>query len=157
MNNDHDTTQHPRSPESKEAAAQHPSDPPIRVNHHMVGGILIPNAEGVRWYKDTYGVELSKDHRMDGSVRMQLERILTREYNLPFGVDYAPRRDFLATTQVEDGVWVHNNPKYVDDVLVPEHQMKGDSPREEEMREILRDLGFKLYPGEFKCFYSYSS
>ncbi|KAJ6499811.1 hypothetical protein DFH09DRAFT_1375968 [Mycena vulgaris] len=99
----------------------------------MVGGILIPNAEGVRWFEETYGRELRKDHRGE-----------------PLGVEYAPRRDapwydFLAATQLEKGVGEHDNPHGIDEVLqvLSGQQMKGDSAREEQMRGILCKLGRK--------------
>jgi hypothetical protein len=112
----------------------------------MVGGIHIPNEEGVRWYERKYGRELPKDHRGDMSVRMELERILTEEEGEPLGVEYAPRRDahwydFLAATQLERGVWEHYNPDGIDEVFLPEQQMKGESAREDQMRETLRKLG----------------
>jgi hypothetical protein len=112
----------------------------------MVGGIHIPNEEGVRWFEETYGRELPKDHHADASVRMELERILTEVEGEPLGVEYAPRRDapwydFLAATQLERGIWEHDNPVGVDEVFLPEQQMKGESAREEQMRGILRKLG----------------
>ncbi|KAJ7741277.1 hypothetical protein B0H16DRAFT_1464473 [Mycena metata] len=145
------------SSESAEAASLQNSPPSAgRFSYKMIGGILISNEDGVRWFEKTYGTELRKDHSADASVRVELERILTEEKGQPFGVEYAPRRgapwyDFLATTQVEKGVWEHYEPRGTDEVLLPEHQMKGDSAREEQMREILRKLG--LEPGEFKCYY----
>ncbi|KAJ7206307.1 hypothetical protein GGX14DRAFT_643330, partial [Mycena pura] len=148
-------------------AKAHDSDPPEskavtpsnsrRTNYRMVGGILIPNEEGIRWFEQTYGRELSKDHSADASVRVELERVLTEVVEgVPFGVEYAPRRDaawcdFLAVTQSESGVWEHSNPDGVNEVSLPGQQMKGGSAREEQMRGILCKLG--LQPGEFKCYY----
>ncbi|KAJ6585204.1 hypothetical protein B0H19DRAFT_1250083 [Mycena capillaripes] len=124
--------------ESKEVVPSHNLTPSAakRTHYQMVGSILIPNEEGVRWFEQTYGRKLRKDHRADASVRLELERILTEEEGQPLDVEYAPHRDapwhdFLAATQFETG-------------------MKGDSAREEEMRKILRKLG--LQPGEFKCY-----
>ncbi|KAJ6553850.1 hypothetical protein B0H10DRAFT_1968129 [Mycena sp. CBHHK59/15] len=141
-------------PESKEASPSHNSPPSTarRTSYQMVGGILISNEEGVRWFEQTYGRELPKDHRTDASVRMELERILTEVEGEPLGVEYAPRRDtpwydFLAATQLERGIWEHGNPDGIDEVSLPGQQMKGDSAREEQMRGILRKLG--LQPGEF--------
>jgi hypothetical protein len=130
------------APESKEVAPSAAK----RTSYQMVGGIHIPNEEGVRWFEETYGRELPKDHRADASVRMELERILTEVEGEPLGVEYAPRRDapwydFLAATQLERGIWEHNNPNGVDEVFLPEQQMKGDSAREDQMRGILRKLG----------------
>jgi hypothetical protein len=112
----------------------------------MAGGIHIPNEEGVRWFEQTYGRELPKDHREDASVRVELERILTEVEGELLGVEYAPRcdapwYDFLAATQLERGIWEHGNPDGIDEVSLPRHQMKGDSAREEKMRGILRKLG----------------
>ncbi|KAJ7692363.1 hypothetical protein B0H14DRAFT_2570796 [Mycena olivaceomarginata] len=133
-------------PESKETAPSHNSPPSAarRTNYQMVGGIHIPNEEGVRWFEQTYGRELPKDHREDASVRVELERILTEVEGEPFGVEYAPRRDapwydFLAATQFERGIWEHGNPDGIDEVPLPQ-QMKGDSAREDQMRGILRKL-----------------
>ncbi|KAJ7470245.1 hypothetical protein B0H11DRAFT_2196505 [Mycena galericulata] len=138
------------SPVSEEGAPSHNAPPSAgsarRTNYQMVGGILIPNEEGVRWFEKTYGRELRKDHRQDASVRMELERILTEVEGEPFGVEYVPRRDapwydFLAATQWEKGIWEHDNTDYIDEVLQPEQQMKGHSAREEQMRVILGKLG----------------
>ncbi|KAJ7735868.1 hypothetical protein DFH07DRAFT_967058 [Mycena maculata] len=146
------------SPESKGDAPPLDSSPSVarRINYQMVGGIHIPNEEGVRWYERKYGRELPKDHRGDMSVRMELERILTEEEGEPLGVEYAPRcdahwYDFLAATQLARGVWEHYNPDGIDEVFLPEQQMKGESAREDQMRETLCKLG--LQPGEFKCYY----
>ncbi|KAJ7362416.1 hypothetical protein DFH08DRAFT_1073593 [Mycena albidolilacea] len=118
--------------ESKEVPPSHNSLPSAtrRTHYQMVGGIHIPNEEGVRWFEQTYGRELPKDHREDASVRVELERILT---------------------ELERGIWEHGNPDGIDEVSLPRQQMKGDSAREEQMRGILRKLG--LQPGEFKRFY----
>ncbi|KAJ7890056.1 hypothetical protein B0H14DRAFT_3429115 [Mycena olivaceomarginata] len=112
----------------------------------MVGGIHISNEEGVRWFEQTYGRELPKDHREDASVRAELERILTEVEGELLGVEYAPHcdapwYDFLAATQLERGIWEHGNPDGIDEVSLPRQQMKGDSAREEKMRGILRKLG----------------
>ncbi|KAJ7065241.1 hypothetical protein C8F01DRAFT_736354 [Mycena amicta] len=144
---------HHSPPESKAAASRRKS---TRTNYQMVGGILIPNEEGVRWFEETYGRQLPKDHRADATVRVELERILTEVEGEPFGVEYATRRDapwydFLAATQLEQGVWEHDDPDGFDEVTLPSQQMKGDSAREENMRQILRKLG--LQPGEFKCYF----
>ncbi|KAF8211883.1 hypothetical protein K438DRAFT_2010216 [Mycena galopus ATCC 62051] len=153
----HDARDSP-SRESTEVGHSHNSSPNAtrRFSSLMVGGIHIPNEEGVRWFEKKYGKELSKDHRADASVRVELERILTEEEGEPLGVEYAPRRDapwydFLAATQLERGIWEHDNPVGIEEVCIPEQQMQGDSAKEEHMREILRKLG--LQPGEFKCFY----
>ncbi|KAF8208440.1 hypothetical protein K438DRAFT_2012512 [Mycena galopus ATCC 62051] len=70
----HDVRDSP-SPESMEVGYSHNSPPNAarRFNSLMVGGIHISNEEGVRWFEKTYGRELSKDHREDASVRMELE------------------------------------------------------------------------------------
>ncbi|KAJ7452283.1 hypothetical protein FB451DRAFT_1283036 [Mycena latifolia] len=137
------------SPERKEDIPSFDSSPSVtrRISYQMVGGIHIrvPNEEGVRWYEHKYGRELPKDHRGDMS-----------EEGEPLGVEYAPRRDahwydFLAATQLERGVWEHYNPDGIDEVFLPKQQMKGESAREDQMRETLRKLG--LQPGEFKCYY----
>ncbi|KAJ7106778.1 hypothetical protein C8R44DRAFT_745232 [Mycena epipterygia] len=150
--NAHDATHNYSPPESKEVTPSHtftlPASAARRTNYQMVGGILIPNEEGVRWFEEMYGRELRKDHSADASVRMELERILTEVEGEPLGVEYAPRRDapwydFLATTQLEKGIWAHDNPDGMDEVFLPGQQMKGDSAREEQMRGILCKLGRK--------------
>ncbi|KAF8143837.1 hypothetical protein K438DRAFT_2029439 [Mycena galopus ATCC 62051] len=136
------------SPERKGDAPPLDSSPSVtsRISYQMVGGIHIPNEEGVRWYECKYGRELPKDHRGDMRVRMELERVLTEEEGEPLGVEYAPRRDtghwydFLAATQLERGVWEHHNPDGFDEVSLPEQQMKGESAREDQMRATLRKL-----------------
>ncbi|KAJ7748143.1 hypothetical protein B0H14DRAFT_3167127 [Mycena olivaceomarginata] len=114
----------------------------------MVGGIHIPNEEGVRWFEQTYGTELPKDHRADASVRVELERILTEVEGLTLrrGIRTASRRPLW-----ERGIWEHGNTDGTNEVSLPGQQMKGDSAREEQMRGILRKLG--LQPGEFECYY----
>ncbi|KAJ7215670.1 hypothetical protein B0H12DRAFT_1241972 [Mycena haematopus] len=153
--NDADSARdHPSS--EKEAAPPHNSSPRQTYQLHNDRCIHIPNEEGVRWFGQTYDRELRKDHCADVSVRMELERILTEVEGEPLGVEYAPCRDtpwydFLAATQLENGIWEHDNPHGINEVSLPEHQMKGDSAREERMCGILRKLG--LQPGEFKCYY----
>ncbi|KAF8909194.1 hypothetical protein CPB85DRAFT_1435770 [Mucidula mucida] len=126
-----------------------------RTNYQMIGGLHIPNEEGVRWLTESYGFDLSPDHSMDASVRVNLDEMLLDE-GYQFGCYYAPRRDaayhdFLAVTQKERGAWTHTNPDGVDEVLIEEHKMKGGTPQEDKMREELKRLGIKA--GEFKCFY----
>ncbi|KAJ7767906.1 hypothetical protein DFH07DRAFT_769427 [Mycena maculata] len=148
--NAHDAHNSP-PPEGKDAAPSHNMPPTAarRTSYQMVGGIVIPNEEGVRWFEQTYGRELPKDHCADASVRMELERILTEVEGEPLGVEYAPRRDapwydFLAAMQLARGMWEHGNPAGVDEVSLPAQQMKGDSAREEQMRGILCKLGLSV-------------
>ncbi|KAJ7830927.1 hypothetical protein B0H14DRAFT_2593058 [Mycena olivaceomarginata] len=111
--NAHDAHNSPL-PESKEAAPSHNSPPSAarRTHYQMVGGIHIPNEEGVRWFEQTYGTELPKDHRADASW--------------------------------ERGIWEHGNADGTNEVSLPGQQMKGDSAREEQMREILRKLAWGI-------------
>ncbi|KAK7012859.1 hypothetical protein R3P38DRAFT_1563516 [Favolaschia claudopus] len=100
----------------------------------MYGGLTISNEEGVRWLKEKYGISLAKDHSEDGTVRLALQDLLMDEEGWPFDVHYAPPKepsadghsscDFLAVTQIENGVWEHQSWGSVD---IPEHQMKGDT------------------------------
>ncbi|KAJ7500988.1 hypothetical protein B0H11DRAFT_2275351 [Mycena galericulata] len=103
MSTTNDATHDFPSPVSEEGAPSHNPPPSAgsarRTNYQMVGGILILNEEGVRWFEKTYGRELRKDHREDASVRMELERILTEVEGEPFGVEYVPRRDALWTNE----------------------------------------------------------
>ncbi|KAJ7911205.1 hypothetical protein B0H13DRAFT_1876066 [Mycena leptocephala] len=112
------------SPERKEDTPSLDSSPSItrRISYQMVGGIHIPNEEGVRWYERKYGRELPKDHRGDMSVRMELERILTEEEGEPSASNM--HRVVMPL------------------VFLPEQQMKGESAREDQMPRDLAKFGF---------------
>ncbi|KAF7361218.1 hypothetical protein MSAN_01153900 [Mycena sanguinolenta] len=127
------------------------------LEYRLVGGIYIPNEEGIRWFEQKYDFKLPEDHSGDASVRMNLGGILEDEGH-PFGVEYVPGPpgtpwcDFLAVTHWETRDWEYAGPESVGEVTDPERQFK-DSPREEEVRNILRKQG--LQAKEFKCYYLY--
>ncbi|KAF9009265.1 hypothetical protein BDZ89DRAFT_1078583, partial [Hymenopellis radicata] len=116
-----------------------------RTNYQMIGGLHIVNEEGVRWLNQEHGFNLPANHSGDASVRMNLDEMLMDE-GFQFGCLYAPRRDavyhdFLAVTQMEKGAWTHTNPDGVDEVLIDEHKMMGETPQEDAMRKALARLG----------------
>ncbi|KAJ6510366.1 hypothetical protein C8R45DRAFT_386919 [Mycena sanguinolenta] len=127
------------------------------LEYRLVGGIYISNEEGVRWFEQQYDSKLPQDHSGDASVCVNLEDILEDEGFL-LGVEYIPCPgttwwDFLALTQAEKRDWEYRGPEGLGEVTEPGRQLKGDTPREEEMRNLLRKLGFEAK--EFKCYYLY--
>ncbi|KAJ7606850.1 hypothetical protein FB45DRAFT_436478 [Roridomyces roridus] len=140
------------------ATASSASDTESRTYDAMVGGILVPRDEGVRWWEDKTQWPLPKDHSGDGSVRSNLESILTNDMGVALSVEYVPSLDgqwddFLVATQFQRGEWEHDGPDIVD--LPRQEDEMVATFKEETMRKILYDLGLRLNPGKFMSHYVY--
>ena len=92
-----------------------------RLRSEIVGGLVIPLAEGVAWIKRITGMDLNPDHSEDLTVRMYLAEAI-RNGDHPYDAELAQRRDvpwydFLLVTQWTSGRFVNIGPDGVEEVL----------------------------------------
>lgn len=133
----------------------------LRQRSCIIGGLLIENDEGRRWFKDTFGHELASDHTEDISVMVALWRKLD-----PDGMDTPTVClvsqchgchsnghnaqcfvfDFLVITYIEPGPFWHDGVNDCDFVL--DEQLKPcPGVKETEVKQQLKEFG--VCPGLF--------
>ncbi|KAG6827604.1 hypothetical protein H0H92_011143 [Tricholoma furcatifolium] len=130
-----------------------------RTRASIIGGLLIDNDEGRRWFKEKYDVELA-DHRYNGrdiNVNLRIRRLLEEEGIDAYHICTAPRRfesvcGFLIITHIERGPFIREGPEayeeVYDEVLKPVPGLK-----EEQVRaDLLLKLGIRMSdPKALKC------
>ncbi|KAG6815460.1 hypothetical protein H0H87_001609 [Tephrocybe sp. NHM501043] len=119
----------------------HVTEGPSRAASSIIGGLLIDNDEGRRWFKAHFDKELASDHCQDLSIAVALDRLI-KELNInAFACSCAPRRlesavfDFIIVTYIENGHFIHNGPETYDEVCDDRKPIPGRA--EEELKEEL--------------------
>ncbi|KAG6843694.1 hypothetical protein H0H87_001558, partial [Tephrocybe sp. NHM501043] len=94
---------------------------PKRLATSIIGGLLIDNDEGRRWFNEKSNVELASNHSQDINVNLKLIDAMAQE-GIPLNCVTAPRRlesavsDFLIITHIQRGRFVHSGPEAYDEV-----------------------------------------
>ncbi|KAF5378132.1 hypothetical protein D9615_007570 [Tricholomella constricta] len=127
-----------------------------RTRSCIIGGLLIDNDEGRRWFKDTYNIELADHHREDMNVRLRLIPLLKEKNIDAYSCHTAPRRlegvvcDWLIVTHIQLGPFVHSGPDYYEEVydedVKPVPGVKEEKVKAQLKKEIgIETCGYKSY------------
>ncbi|KAG6847520.1 hypothetical protein H0H93_007603, partial [Arthromyces matolae] len=117
---------------------------PLRTRLSIIGGLLISNDEGRRWFNDTYTYKLPPRHSVDRTVNMRLEPLLFEKDLDVYGICTAPRRleseisDFLVITFVQHGPFTHDGPEAYEEVY-DENRKPIPGVKEEKIKEQLKE------------------
>jgi len=136
----------------------HVTKGPTRTFSCIIGGLLIDNAEGRRWFKDTYGRELAAHGRQDMNVYLRLRKLFPEKGIDAFTCVLAPRRmesaieDFLVITHVETGSFENDGPLAYEEVL-QEERRPIPGVKEERVKAQLKEA-FGIETCGYKSYYS---
>ncbi|KAG6812467.1 hypothetical protein H0H92_002732 [Tricholoma furcatifolium] len=130
---------------------------PRRLRSSIVGGLLISNDEGRRWYKEMSNIELADHHRQDRSVNLKLAKQLVEKGIDAYDACTAPRRfdivhDFLVITHIVHGPFIHDGPEHYEEVLDEDRKPTPGAKEEKAKADLLSKLGIKTCG--YKSYYS---
>lgn len=117
-----------------------------RIQDSIIGGLLIDNREGRRWFKEAYNYELPSHHRQDVNIPTRLDKLVI-EKGIALGCRTAPRRlesavsDFLVITQIQYGPFVNDGPDAYEEVLQEDLRPIPGVKEEEIKARLKQELG----------------
>ena len=118
-----------------------------RLRQQIIGGFIIPLAEGLEWFERTYGKRLNPDHSQDLTIPLRLADVID-ERRYPYDLELvvpqgASGIEMLLVTQFQNGQFFNVGPPDMEEILqddLKDRMKAGD--REDVARErVFQELG----------------